>query len=145
VLRPSPSTLSELFRPDRPVDALVVMLWCAGFRGEVQFWNIAVRIHLLPPTTAQSELAYCLPAPPNATSPSPFLSSVSTDVLMRGHTDPAFHVTLVTQASIDRLSPLASIATTWQGPLSVAIYVPCCSHRASRVWLSPFLFFDYVV
>ena len=123
--------------------ALVLTLRCSGFRGRLRIEDVRV---LVPPSIARA-VSYC---PPDEHSlgfsqhkngESIEKQSKSTmDLVVVQHAsssvsdDPTNLITLLSQASIDRLIGLDALAKAWDGgPMVLVVYVACCPDVQSRV------------
>lgn len=112
------------------VSALVLMLWCTGFRGAVHFWDIQASVVA---SNARYSISSC---PQERAIPRSLMSSTTMEVIQQGLTPHSSDlITFATHSSIDRLSCLPRLAASWRGPLAVVVYVPCCPHQPSRVRL----------
>lgn len=126
-------SVSTIINTKADVDAIVVVLRCNGFRGKIHFWDVRADVH----TTGHPTVAtYC---PHVAVANQSDNDDTLGGTVIKHKIAPVVNgngvnaVTLVTHASVDRLSTLINLARTWHGPLCVVVYVACCAHQPSRL------------
>ncbi|XP_022084720.1 LARGE xylosyl- and glucuronyltransferase 2-like [Acanthaster planci] len=128
--------MDKLFPADKVLQSVTVMLCCHGYQGSVKFMDVTVR----PISDDHSQVMvtkdYVQKCPDYFRSVKTS-SELDFDVEQfltdgkKGDKE-SQPVTLVTQVSLDRIDLLESTLEHWQGPVSVALYVPTKASKSEN-------------
>eukprot|EP00048_Salpingoeca_helianthica_P006340 m.97461 g.97461 ORF g.97461 m.97461 type:complete len:554 (+) comp13979_c0_seq1:199-1860(+) len=108
------------------VTGIVIMLVCGGFDGVVHFADISLRGSSRLPASRSS-----LCRARKKVNPTPLVTDMILEPMPETESQVSrFPFAVVTHASADRLDTLERLAATWHGPLSLVVFLPCCTDRA---------------
>nr|XP_006818881.1 PREDICTED: uncharacterized protein LOC102804782 [Saccoglossus kowalevskii] len=115
-----------MFSENKQPVSITVMLGCYGYTGIVKFLAVVVR-----PIVADTFFKngfqrrnYVPACPPLSSSSEIEHNFVTETVLNSGAAMDKDDITMVTQISMDRIDTLNKIVASWDGPMSIVLYVP---------------------
>ncbi|XP_033624892.1 uncharacterized protein LOC117288231 [Asterias rubens] len=120
--------VDKVIPTDKVLQSITIMLCCHGYQGSIKFMDVTVR-----PATGHGHQVLL---PRNFLKPCPqYFHPVTTvtrppfevEQFLTVETkadEESFPVTLVTQVSLNRIDLIESTLRDWQGPISIALYVP---------------------
>ncbi|XP_038078788.1 LARGE xylosyl- and glucuronyltransferase 2-A-like [Patiria miniata] len=128
--------VDKIFPVDKVLQSVTVMLCCHGYQGSIKFMDVIVRPILEDHSQVMVTKNYIQKCPEYCRS-SKTSSRFDFDVeqfLTDGTqlTEGSQPLTLVTQVSLDRIDLLESALEHWQGPISVALFIPTKSSKTDN-------------
>lgn len=119
-------SLDETQPVSSPPTAIVIMLVCSGFDGVVHFADVAIRAPALMPASPATLCS--APSSSATTASSPLVTeTIASPAPTHTSISPKWPFAIATHASADRLQTLARLAAVWRGPLSLVVFLPCCT------------------